>query len=164
MNKWVKIAGLACGFLVSLYYGFGVVYFVIACILLMFMNLSDEPYEGLSAYSFLNPNAERIMGTVTPEKLQGQMYGIPTQEKEEYQKPKKPQEDPHDAALRKARELSLHGSAYLASSLKKRTVHQKRDTPSLNGPCPCGSGEKYKRCCGKKNKNDEDEDFDEFVE
>jgi TRAP-type C4-dicarboxylate transport system permease large subunit len=22
-------------------------------------------------------------------------------------------------------------------------------TPSLNGPCPCGSGKKYKRCCGK---------------
>jgi hypothetical protein len=20
--------------------------------------------------------------------------------------------------------------------------------PSLNGPCPCGSGKKYKRCCG----------------
>jgi hypothetical protein len=22
-------------------------------------------------------------------------------------------------------------------------------TPSLNAPCPCGSGKKYKRCCGK---------------
>ena len=21
--------------------------------------------------------------------------------------------------------------------------------PSLNGPCPCNSGKKYKRCCGK---------------
>jgi hypothetical protein len=21
--------------------------------------------------------------------------------------------------------------------------------PTLNGPCPCGSGLKYKRCCGK---------------
>jgi hypothetical protein len=28
-----------------------------------------------------------------------------------------------------------------ASSQKKRA------TPSLNGPCPCGSGLKYKRCC-----------------
>lgn len=25
-------------------------------------------------------------------------------------------------------------------------------TPSLNGPCPCGSGKKYKRCCGKARK------------
>jgi YD repeat-containing protein len=24
-----------------------------------------------------------------------------------------------------------------------------RDGPSRKGPCPCGSGEKYKRCCGK---------------
>lgn len=23
-------------------------------------------------------------------------------------------------------------------------------TPSLNAPCPCGSGKKYKRCCGKE--------------
>ncbi|MBR1457796.1 MAG: SEC-C domain-containing protein [Oscillospiraceae bacterium] len=23
-------------------------------------------------------------------------------------------------------------------------------TPSKNGLCPCGSGKKYKRCCGKK--------------
>lgn len=23
-------------------------------------------------------------------------------------------------------------------------------TPSLNAPCPCGSGKKYKRCCGAK--------------
>jgi uncharacterized protein YchJ len=22
------------------------------------------------------------------------------------------------------------------------------ETPSLNAPCPCGSGKKYKRCCG----------------
>ena len=23
-------------------------------------------------------------------------------------------------------------------------------TPSRNGPCPCGSGRKYKNCCGKE--------------
>ena len=26
----------------------------------------------------------------------------------------------------------------------------KSDTPSRNAPCPCGSGKKYKKCCGKK--------------
>lgn len=26
---------------------------------------------------------------------------------------------------------------------------QQRTEPSKNGPCPCGSGKKYKRCCGK---------------
>jgi len=23
------------------------------------------------------------------------------------------------------------------------------DTPNRNDPCPCGSGKKYKKCCGK---------------
>lgn len=23
-----------------------------------------------------------------------------------------------------------------------------RNSPALNAPCPCGSGKKYKRCCG----------------
>lgn len=27
--------------------------------------------------------------------------------------------------------------------------------PSLNGPCPCGSGKKYKRCCGKQKRTNE---------
>lgn len=26
---------------------------------------------------------------------------------------------------------------------------EKQPKPSLNGPCPCGSGKKFKRCCGK---------------
>ena len=26
------------------------------------------------------------------------------------------------------------------------------ETPGLNAPCPCGSGKKYKRCCGAKNR------------
>jgi len=24
-----------------------------------------------------------------------------------------------------------------------------QDTPGRNDPCPCGSGKKYKKCCGK---------------
>lgn len=36
-----------------------------------------------------------------------------------------------------------------------RRVGQRRQvvataTPALNGPCPCGSGKKYKRCCGAR--------------
>jgi preprotein translocase subunit SecA len=31
---------------------------------------------------------------------------------------------------------------------KSRTVRGKGVVP-LNAPCPCGSGLKYKRCCGK---------------
>jgi len=26
---------------------------------------------------------------------------------------------------------------------------QAEETPDRNAPCPCGSGKKYKKCCGK---------------
>lgn len=29
-----------------------------------------------------------------------------------------------------------------------KTVHKEK-TPGRNDPCPCGSGKKYKKCCGK---------------
>jgi SEC-C motif len=29
-----------------------------------------------------------------------------------------------------------------------RSAPATSDSPSLNAPCPCGSGKKYKRCCG----------------
>jgi len=32
---------------------------------------------------------------------------------------------------------------------KSTPVHVEQ-TPSRNSPCPCGSGKKYKRCCGLK--------------
>jgi hypothetical protein len=32
---------------------------------------------------------------------------------------------------------------------RSRTV-RKEKTPGRNGPCPCGSGKKYKKCCGMK--------------
>jgi uncharacterized protein YchJ len=28
------------------------------------------------------------------------------------------------------------------------TVTAKREKPGRNDPCPCGSGKKYKKCCG----------------
>jgi uncharacterized protein len=30
---------------------------------------------------------------------------------------------------------------------RQQTVH-KAPTPGRNDPCPCGSGKKYKKCCG----------------
>ena len=36
-------------------------------------------------------------------------------------------------------------------SLKKRGVQAKKE-PGRNDPCPCGSGKKYKHCCGKDKK------------
>ncbi len=42
-------------------------------------------------------------------------------------------------------DLSLENKSILLNMLSKNT---KKDIPK-NAPCPCGSGKKYKRCCGK---------------
>jgi TRAP-type C4-dicarboxylate transport system permease large subunit len=41
---------------------------------------------------------------------------------------------------------------HLRSQIKQKNAVTKpaRVEPSLNAPCPCGSGKKYKRCCGSK--------------
>jgi TRAP-type C4-dicarboxylate transport system permease large subunit len=47
-------------------------------------------------------------------------------------------------------------TVYLVVKQQMRAAEQERRKaslpsqagPTLNGPCPCGSGKKYKRCCG----------------
>lgn len=41
------------------------------------------------------------------------------------------------------RHLKVHGWSPPQPKNAKKT-----DTPTLNALCPCGSGKKYKRCCG----------------
>ena len=38
---------------------------------------------------------------------------------------------------------------YTTGSLKISTVHREGKKIGRNDPCPCGSGKKYKQCCGK---------------
>ena len=33
-------------------------------------------------------------------------------------------------------------------ALTPRTPIKREATPDRNAPCPCGSGKKYKKCCG----------------
>ena len=40
------------------------------------------------------------------------------------------------------------GAAEIVKEFKRsKTVHKEK-TPGRNDPCPCGSGKKYKKCCG----------------
>lgn len=39
---------------------------------------------------------------------------------------------------------------YEVDAIIENGVASKVNTPSKNGKCPCGSGKKYKRCCGKE--------------
>lgn len=36
-----------------------------------------------------------------------------------------------------------------SSGAERHTIAHKANTPGRNDPCPCGSGKKYKNCCGK---------------
>jgi preprotein translocase subunit SecA len=36
----------------------------------------------------------------------------------------------------------------LLESTEKVEKFKAEDTPGRNDPCPCGSGKKYKKCCG----------------
>ncbi len=38
---------------------------------------------------------------------------------------------------------------------KKPVVHKKNEKVGRNDPCPCGSGKKYKKCCGRNEGDDE---------
>jgi SEC-C motif-containing protein len=40
------------------------------------------------------------------------------------------------------------GWLYVDGDAVKPAPARRADTPGRNDPCPCGSGKKYKRCCG----------------
>ena len=39
--------------------------------------------------------------------------------------------------------------SFVASKIRVDEQQQKKKKIGRNEPCPCGSGKKYKRCCGK---------------
>ncbi|MDR1785402.1 MAG: SEC-C domain-containing protein, partial [Spirochaetaceae bacterium] len=41
------------------------------------------------------------------------------------------------------------GWLYVKGSVKALTVVREGKKPGRNEPCPCGSGKKYKHCCGR---------------
>jgi preprotein translocase subunit SecA len=57
-----------------------------------------------------------------------------------------------DAEQRSERSEQVEKEAYAGSqsSEKKAPVRRKEPKVSRNAPCPCGSGKKHKKCCGKK--------------
>jgi len=58
------------------------------------------------------------------------------------------QEDLEELAPPKEQEMLLsHGSG--GDGSKPRTVRRQAEKVGRNDPCPCGSGKKYKKCCGK---------------
>jgi preprotein translocase subunit SecA len=56
----------------------------------------------------------------------------------------------HDGGEDVALALDADGLATLRSALSDAlTGIVAEDAPGRNDPCPCGSGSKYKKCCGR---------------
>ena len=52
-------------------------------------------------------------------------------------------------ALRQPKEQQLSYSGGEASAPKRKPVRHGKKKVGRNAPCPCGSGKKYKKCCGR---------------
>ena len=48
-----------------------------------------------------------------------------------------------------AYQLGRAGAQVLMGEAKKPVVRRASERIGRNEPCPCGSGKKYKKCCGK---------------
>ena len=55
-----------------------------------------------------------------------------------------------DIQMKAMKQISSDYFGFDTSSLKK-SISNRNSTPKIgrNDPCPCGSGKKYKKCCGK---------------
>jgi len=57
-------------------------------------------------------------------------------------------ESPDEEAQRMSQQLDLQRKVD-AEAMRLSSDEAVPSKPSKNGPCPCGSGKKYKQCCGK---------------
>ena len=65
----------------------------------------------------------------------------PQAPRQQYREEKQDLSDPHQQAA----------AEHDTREVKREPVRAEK-TVGRNDPCPCGSGKKYKQCCGRKNK------------
>lgn len=60
------------------------------------------------------------------------------------------EEDVEELAPQRDQEMLMsHGGDSGGGESRPRTVRRQKEKVGRNDPCPCGSGKKYKKCCGK---------------
>ena len=125
-------------------FGFGLIYFFITIILLIFYNLGErKPWE-LSAYSIFNPNFERIPGSINSNNFNG-ILNIGNNNnfiQDNIQQLNNFNNEIENELNRKIE--------YDTKSENKKRKLKEIAKQSLNSLCYCGSGKKYKNCCLKK--------------
>ena len=126
-------------------FGFGLIYFFITIILLIFYNLGErKPWE-LSAYSIFNPNFERIPGSINSNNFNG-ILNIGNNNNNFIQDNIQQLNNFNNEI---ENELNRKIEYDTKSENKKRKLKEIAKQ-SLNSLCYCGSGKKYKNCCLKK--------------
>ena len=126
-------------------FGFGLIYFFITIILLIFNNLGErKPWE-LSAYSIFNPNFERIPGSINSNNFNG-ILNIGNNNNNLIQDNIQQLNNFNNEI---ENELNRKIEYDTKSENKKRKLKEIAKQ-SLNSLCYCGSGKKYKNCCLKK--------------
>ena len=126
-------------------FGFGLIYFFLTIIILIFNNLGErKPWE-LSAYSIFNPNFERIPGSINSNNFNG-ILNIGNNNNNLIQ-------DNIDRLNNFNNEIENELNRkiqYDTKSENKKRKLKEIAKQSLNSLCYCGSGKKYKNCCLKK--------------
>ena len=128
-------------------FGFGLIYFFLTIIILIFNNLGErKPWE-LSAYSIFNANFERIPGSINSENFNGMgILNIGNNNNNLIQ-------DNIDRLNNFNNEIENELNRkiqYDTKSENKKRKLKEIAKQSLNSLCYCGSGKKYKNCCLKK--------------
>ena len=128
-------------------FGFGLIYFFLTIIILIFNNLGErKPWE-LSAYSIFNPNFERIPGSINSENFNGMgILNIGNNNNNLIQ-------DNIDRLNNFNNEIENELNRKIQYDTKienKKRKLKEIAKQSLNSLCYCGSGKKYKNCCLKK--------------
>lgn len=59
------------------------------------------------------------------------------------------EEDLEELAPEREQEMHLSRGGDGGADPRGKTVRRKQEKVGRNAPCPCGSGKKYKKCCGK---------------
>ncbi len=125
-------------------FGFGLIYFFITIILLIFNNLGERKSWELSAYSIFNPNFERIPGSINSNNFNG-ILNIGNNNnfiQDNIQQLNNFNNEIENELNRKIE--------YDTKSENKKRKLKEIAKQSLNSICYCGSGKKYKNCCLKK--------------
>ena len=126
-------------------FGFGLIYFFITIILLIFNNLGERKSWELSAYSIFNPNFERIPGSINSNNFNG-ILNIGNNNNNFIQDNIQQLNNFNNEI---ENELNRKIEYDTKSENKKRKLKEIAKQ-SLNSICYCGSGKKYKNCCLKK--------------